>query len=164
MSLKKLSEVRGDRGFKVWDLAVYGAIALIIVSLFITLAFTLDKSPVNGINVYYRNEVVFVYDFDGSAYRVVDAAHVQVTSESDDTLIIRFYGAGVDEFNDIVIDKGAHSVYVREANCSLRKDCVHTNAITDKSGLIICTPHSMKIQPTNYEIDPNDPDVGPPME
>lgn len=164
MSLNKIDEVKRDRGFRVGDLVVYGIIALVIVGLFVTLAFTLDKSPANGINVYYRNDVVFFYYFDSAKYKVVDASHAEITSDGLNTLEIRFYGTDKDEFNDIVIDKDAHSVYVKEANCSLRKDCVHAKAITDKSGIISCFPHGMKIQPLDYEIDPNDPNVGPPIE
>ena len=45
MSLKKVREVKSDRGFKIFDLLVYGIIAALIVALFVTLFAVKDRSP-----------------------------------------------------------------------------------------------------------------------
>lgn len=164
MSEKKLREVREDRGFKLCDLFVYGAIAVLIAALFLAAFLTTDQSPANGITVSYRNQRVFAYDFDAQTYRIDDGAHIAVLSDADGILTLGFYGASKDDYNTVVIDKVARTVQVTQANCSARKDCVHMAAITDRGGVIICTPHRMKIQTTGYEPDPDDPDIGPPME
>lgn len=163
MSLSKLREVREDKGFRIWDLAVYCAIALVTAALFIAFALVPDGSPANGINLYYRYDAVFTYDFDRLSYKIVDGAHIEVLSEDEAVVALRFYGDGEEHYNDILIDKAKKSVRVAEANCSARKDCVHMAAITDNGGVIICTPHYMKIEPINYAADPDDPNVGPPL-
>ena len=41
MSLKKVNQVKKDRFFKIWDILIYGIVAVVIVALF--LAVTLRR-------------------------------------------------------------------------------------------------------------------------
>ena len=34
MSLKKVAQVKNDKGFKIWDLIIYGAVILLAAALF----------------------------------------------------------------------------------------------------------------------------------
>ena len=50
-------------------------------------------------------------------------------------------------FNTIEVDSNSRQVSVTDSNCSNSKDCVHTSAIKDGYGIIICVPHDLKILP-----------------
>ena len=51
MSLKKVRQTKADKGFKIWDLIVYGAIIALAVVLFIVVFTTRDTSPLSGIRI-----------------------------------------------------------------------------------------------------------------
>lgn len=160
MSLNKVNSVKTDKGFKIWDLIIYAVLAVVIVALFIALNFALDKSAVSEFTVYYGDDAVYVYSFETNEGTVIDEKHIQENQETDQGLYLTFYGADSSEYNIIYIDKTEKSVNVTDANCStFKKDCVYTVKITDKSQLITCMPHGMKIQPNGYEIDPDAPIV-----
>lgn len=159
MSLAKINGVKADKGFKIWDLIIYAAIAAVIVALFITFAIVPDKSAASDITVYYKNQAVYTYSFETLTGTIIDGSHIEETEETEEGLTLTFYGADQKQTNVIYIDKNEKSVNVTEANCSTRKDCVHMDKITDKSNVIICSPHNMKIQPNGYEIDPDAPIV-----
>ena len=65
MSLKKVEQVKVDKGFKIWDLLIYGLVAVIVAVLFIVVFVTRDESPLTGVRVFVQGEVVFEYEFDG---------------------------------------------------------------------------------------------------
>lgn len=159
MSLKKINGVKADKGFKIFDLIIYAAIAALIVALFIIFVFVPDKSGASDITVYYKNQPVYTYSFETQTGRIIDGEHISVDGQTAEGLSLTFYGADRNEKNSIYIDKINKSVDVTEANCSTRKDCVHMDKITDKSKVIICSPHNMKIQPQGYEYDPDAPIV-----
>ncbi len=69
MSLKKVSQVKADKGFKIWDLIVYGAIVIIIAVIFIAVFVTKDAGPLKGIRIYSAENLVFEYDFTSGEYK-----------------------------------------------------------------------------------------------
>ena len=158
MSLNKVNGVKADKGFKIWDLIIYAAIAAVIVALFITMAIILDKSSVSEFTIYYGDKAVYTYSFEKNEGNVIDGEHIAVNEDTAEGLSLTFYGADSSEFNNIYIDKTQRSIDVTDANCSaFKKDCVYTAKITDNSQLITCMPHNMKIQPNGYTIDPDAP-------
>ena len=44
MSLKKVEQVKADKGFKIWDLIIYGVIAVTVAVLFIVIFATKDEA------------------------------------------------------------------------------------------------------------------------
>lgn len=69
MSLKKVTEVKADKGFKIRDLAVYGAVILIIAVIFIAVFVTRDTSPLKGVKIYTDEVLVFEYNFTNGEYK-----------------------------------------------------------------------------------------------
>lgn len=153
MSLKKVEQVKADKGFKIWDLIIYGAIAVLVAVLFIVIFATKDESPLTGVRVFVEGQSVFEYEFGGEP--VYSEAVTKENVEEDDkglTVTVNSAGGGV---NVIYIDKTAKTVKVTEANCN-GKQCVYFPAIDDNSKLIYCNPHGLRIEPLlrNYD-DPN---------
>lgn len=150
MSLKKIEQVKTDKGFRIWDLIIYGIVILLVIVLFIAVFTTKDRSPLNGIRIMVVNQTVYEYDFkEGEVSRNND--FVEITEDSDDKLVIKV-NTGGNGYNLVEIDKSG-SVKVIEANCSNRRDCVYSAAIKDNSGIISCPPHGLKILPYNFDID-----------
>lgn len=154
MSLKKVEQVKADRGFKIWDILIYGVIIALVVALFIVVFAVKDTSPVKGVKFKYVNEIIYEYDFEkGEVSR--NERYVELTEESGEKIILKVNLANGD-FNDVEINKSG-SVRIINANCP-KKDCVYGNTffnseITDNSGYIHCLPHNFQILPYGYDID-----------
>ena len=54
MSLKKIEQVKKDKGFKLFDLIIYGVVAVLVAVLFIVVFTTRDASPLTGVRIYLR--------------------------------------------------------------------------------------------------------------
>lgn len=154
MSLKKVEQVKDNKPFKIWDLAIYIAVLVIAAALFITFYFTRDRGELTGISVLYDSVEIFNYDFEADIYEVKDESHIIIISEDGEGLSLRFVvnveNTEVD-YNDIFIDKTAVSVTVTEADCSSHKDCCYMSDITDDSMEIYCTPHKLRITAANFK-------------
>lgn len=146
MSLKKVQQVKKDRGFKPADLIVYGLIAALVAALFIAVFATRDTSPLSGVRVYVGAEVVFEYNFSSGEYSAAEG--VEVTH--GDVIGVRIEVDG--GYNVLEINPSARTAKVTQADCR-GQDCVHTPAITDNSGIIYCSPHGVKIVPFGLKGD-----------
>ncbi len=150
--LKQIDQVKKDKGFKARDLIVYAVIAVIIVAIFCAVFFTSDTSSLKGVGIYVQNELVFVIDFeDSNTYEIYSDA-VIVEEETSESMTLHISAGG--GYNVVKIDLNTPSVAVTEADCR-RKDCTYTAPITDNSGIIYCTPHAMKIIPTDIKVTDN---------
>lgn len=150
MSLKKIEQVKKDRGFKVWDLLVYGLLAAAVVALFLTVFFVRDGKVLGGIRVTFEGAAVFEYSFETDEYSVLKDEFVADITESGVKLTVTVstdYG-----YNKIEIDKAEKSVKVTEADCG-GGDCVVTPPIKDNGGIIYCSPHRLKIEPLDMDKD-----------
>lgn len=147
MSLKKVGQVREGKPFKIWDLIIYGVIVAVIAALFLAFFLTRDKTPLKGVRIYLENRPVFAYSFDKGEYKVLDADAVQIVGEGE-RLELKIVSKG--GFNDVTIDPKERWAQVTQADCSYRKDCVHTPKIKDNGSTIVCQPHSLKILPYDY--------------
>lgn len=153
MSLKKVEQVKADKGFKIWDLIIYAVIIVIVAVLFVVVFVTKNDSPLTGVRVFVEGEAVFEYEFDGSPVysETVKPEHVK-EDDKGLTVTVNCPDGGV---NVIYIDKGARTAKVIEANCS-GKQCVYFPAIDDNNKIIYCNPHGLRIEPLlrDYD-DPN---------
>ncbi len=147
--IKQIDHIKKDKGFRIWDLAVYAVIVVVIAAIFCAVFFTRDTSPLGGVSIYLKNELVFDISFDGSssAYNIYSGA-VSVEEESSSAMTLRVSSGSA--YNVVQIDLSGPSVSVTEANCH-RKDCIYAAPITDNNGIIYCSPHGLKIVPTDYE-------------
>lgn len=146
MSEKTLENVKKDKGFQVFDLILYGVVVLIIAVSFIAIFATKDKSPLKGVCVYLEEKEVFKYDFENDSYEIAEGYNVEV-SDKGSSLQVRI--STEDGYNLIEIEKKG-IVRIKEADCHGR-DCVYSPAISDSSGIIFCSPHRLKIVPSNYD-------------
>jgi hypothetical protein len=150
VSLKKVEQVRSDKGFKIYDLIIYAAVILVIVALFLSFVVFRDTTKIDGISVYLKNELAFTYTFDGDEYNVVKSENIEIISNDSTELNIKILSDD-DGYNLLTINKIEGWADVTEANCSTRKDCVYMDRIEEKSQGIFCTPHGLKILPYDYE-------------
>lgn len=150
MSLKKVREVKADKGFKKWDLIVYGVVILLVAALFIVTLFTRDTRELIGIRVYVYNDVVFEYDFKENKYTLTDSA--EILTEDENSLTVKI--TNKKDYNVVAVDKKG-GARVIEANCHT-KDCVYTAEIVNNGGAIFCLSHGLKVLPYGYDIDNGD--------
>lgn len=151
MSLNKVTEVKADKGFKIRDLAVYGAVILIIAVIFIAVFVTRDTSPLKGVKIYTDEVLVFEYNFTNGEYKNSSLETVTVTP-AENSLKIKITANG--GYNVVEINTKERTVKVTEADCG-KRDCVYTAAITNSSGMIYCSPHKLRILPYDFEADDN---------
>lgn len=150
MSLKKIEQIKTDKGFKLPDLIIYGVIILLVVALFIAVFATKNKNPLTGIRVYLETDVVFEYEF-GSAPVYND----KVKIEEDGKGITVTISDGND-YNVLYIDKDKKTVKMTEANCR-GKQCLYFKEISDNNKFIYCNPHRLKVEPFSRDYD--DPNI-----
>lgn len=154
MSLKKLEQVKADKGFKIFDFIVYGAVVALVVVLFIVIFAVRDTNPIQGVRFKYVNEIIYEYDFEhGEISR--NEKYVEITSETDEKIILRVSFSDGD-YNVVEIRKSG-SVRITDANCP-RGDCIYGNTflnseIKTNSDCIQCLPHNLQILPLDYDID-----------
>lgn len=142
MSLKKIDQVKKDRGFKLFDLIIYGVVAALVAVLFIVVFTTRDNSPLSGVRIYRRAEVVFEYEF-GKPLPEMLRDGVEVKEDSGGITVTLRSGGDV---NVVYIDTVKRTVVMKESNCS-GKDCVYSPKLDDNSGFISCPPHEIRIEP-----------------
>lgn len=155
MSLKKIEQIKQrDRGFKLSDLIIYGAILALTAALFIAVFVKKDGSPLKGIKIFVTNSVVYEYDFEkGEISRNAD--FVEVNEQSAERIELKIT-ADSGKYNVVEINVSGRTVSVTDANCP-KKDCKFTPAIRDNGGFIYCLSHGVKILP--YKFDPDNGNI-----
>ena len=154
MALKKIKQVKADKGFKILDLIIYGGIIALVVVLFIVIFVVRDTTPVQGVRFKYVNEIIYEYDFEeGEISR--NEKYVKITEETSEKIVLTVNLGGSD-YNVVEIIKSG-SVRITDANCR-GKDCVygHTflnSEIKNNNDCIQCLPHNFQILPLDYDID-----------
>ena len=135
MSLKKIEQVKRDRGFKIPDLIVYGAVIVAVIVSFVVIFTTKNSDPLTGIRVYSGAQVVFEYAF----------------GENDAGITVKV-NDGDGGFNVIYIDKTARTAKIVDANCK-GKDCAYFAPIDDNNKIIYCSPHGLRVEPLFRDLD-----------
>lgn len=157
MSLKKVTQVKRDKGFKIWDLIIYGTVVLLAAVLFIVVFATRNTDPLSGVRISVRDgvfseyKVVFEYDFAGEP-KIYNTDNATVETEEKDGVLKVTVKTGDNGFNVIEIDKKARTATVTDANCKSRR-CVYTPTIKDNSRDIHCDTHGLKVEPFIFDFD-----------
>ena len=149
--------VRGGKFFRLADLLVYGAAVLLIGALFLAAAL-IGGGQVEGFRVEVNGETVYTYRF-GAGGEVSSEWAERVTEREEEGLLLVTVQVSEGEWNGIVIDDGAKSAAMRDANCSRRKDCCAMQPVGEGGGVIVCIPHGLRILPLSEE-DFSRPSVG----
>lgn len=147
MSLKKIEQVKKDRGFKLFDIIVYVAVAVLVAALFIALFATSDKSELSGIKISVRAQVVFEYEFGGTPLALSKGVEVK-----EDERGVEVSVAFGEDKNTVYIDKQKRTVKMTGANCN-GKQCLYFAEMRDNADFIYCNPHGLKVEPLKTEID-----------
>lgn len=151
MSLKKIDSVKSDRGFKIFDLIIYGVIVLIVAVMFIVVFTTRNNNPLTGVCIYMNAQAVFEYEFGKEAEVYSDCVSVE---EGDKGLTVTVKDEN-GHFNIIFIDKSAHTAKMTDADCKGR-DCLYYSAIDNNNKFIYCNPHGIRIEPLFRDLDSPD--------
>lgn len=156
MALKKIEQVKKDRGFKLFDIIIYGAVLLTVAVLFIVLFTTRDTDSLTGVRITVRAQVVFEYEFGGSDPDAEEKDYngVTVKAVSDENGITVTVISG-DDKNVVYIDKEKKTAKMTGANCKGRQ-CMYFAEMEDNSDFIYCNPHSLKVEPLNKDLDSPD--------
>ena len=142
MSLKKIEQVKADKGFKIWDLIIYGTIAVLVIILFIVIFTTRDNSTLTGIRITVKAQVVFEYDFNEK--RILNIADTVKVKEDEKGITVTIQTD--DDKNVVYIDKTKNTAKMIEANCRGRQ-CEYFATMDDNSDFIYSSPHGLKVQP-----------------
>lgn len=144
MSKESFDCIKTGKPFRLGDLFIYGGILLIILAVFLAVLLP-KKNNSDGFVVYLEDSVVLTYEYDGDKLSVESAFVDRVTISNDEITV--YLDESKTEFNTFKIDKNGKSVKMTEANCSIKKDCVHSPALSGGTGAIVCMPHQLKIVP-----------------
>lgn len=160
MSRKTVDNVRKDKPFRLLDLAVYGALIVGILALFIAFVFR-PHSGIGKIFIDVGSERIATYDFATDVLTATKGKERRVENMDGDASTVKIFKIYTDEeregYNVVEFDTEKQSVRVTDANCSRHKDCVYSPAVTTADGIIICVPHGLKIY---GEADNMDPSLG----
>ena len=157
--MKRARLVREGGFFSVWDLLVYAAIVLLIAALFVVFVFSdaFAAEDARGVRVEVYGEAVYTYVF-GEGGSVADGWETRVEERTEgQTLLVRI--SLQEGWNEMIIDEGARTVAMHDADCSLRKDCTHMLPLGSGGSVITCIPHALKITPLTGE-DLSQPSIG----
>ena len=152
MSLKKIEQVKKDRGFKLFDIIIYGAVIAIVVVLFIVLFATRDTSSLTGVQIFVKGEIVFEYEFGNDSPLYVSDGVIVEKDGNSITVTIQID----DDKNVVFIDKSKKTAKMIEANCK-GKQGMYFAEMNDNSDFIYCSPHGLKVVPLIQDID--DPNI-----
>ena len=147
MALKKIEQVKKDRGFKLFDIIIYGVVILLIAVLFIVLFTTRDTSSLTGVQITHKGQVVLEYDFDSGIKTISEQLREEMVEDGKGITITI---CSKDDYNTIYINKSKKTVKMKDANCR-GKDCI--SEIKNNSGFISCLPHDLMIKPLKSDFD-----------
>ena len=132
---KSLSEIKKEKFFSKWDLIIYSLIVVLEIGLFCVVAtVNNDKTVLNKIEVYYRENVIYEYDFLKNNGIINEIKYCSVSEKSfgDYTEIKIIVPEGK---NTLIVSDG--KAYMSEADCSAYPECVHNFQPIKKGGEIL---------------------------
>lgn len=141
---KSLSEIKKEKFFSKWDLIIYSLIVVLEIGLFCVVATVdNDETVLNKIEVYYRENVIYEYDFLKNNGIINEIKYCSVSEKrfGDYTEIKITVPEGK---NTLIVSDG--KAYMSEADCSAYPECVHNFQPIKKGGeIIVCLPHKLKV-------------------
>lgn len=147
-------KIKNGKPFRRWDVLIYLLLAVIVATLFLSVYLIKNKKPEStGVEFIYCDQVVFVFNFDGTYDQKVNDITVEIDKRTDNIYQLTFLlENNYDKVIRLKINLKEKSVDVLFSNCSNTKDCVYMPEIKDGVGSIICMPFDFKIRPINGEI------------
>lgn len=135
------------RAFRIADVLVYSAVALLVFLLFLSFVILPNTSDYNGFKIIADGKEIFTLKFKDGTYEQKDfSGQIEVLPQENGELIITvFTNAEKSEYNVLLVSLTEKTVKVTESNCSIKKDCVHSPKIDGAGKMIACMPHGLKI-------------------
>lgn len=163
MSLKKIEQVKSDRGFKLPDLIIYGVIIVLVAVLFVVTFATRNFEKLRGVTIKIYGTAVFACNFDDGTYgALVEDGSVEFTEPEGGVQLVTV--KTTQSYNAVEINYTDRTAKVVEADCR-HGDCIYSNLRpaliikSNKSLPIYCNPHGVIIEPLDYTPDYNSPDI-----
>jgi hypothetical protein len=136
------------------DLFVYPAIFLFVLILFLIVLLP-AKSKTIGFTVSHQDTVILTFTHEKAQPITLNPEYENLVEieKIDQGYKVKIY-TSLDKigYNTIVFDQEKRTAKVTDSNCSERKDCFHTPAISD-NGTIYCSPHKLLIKPIGNVAD-----------
>lgn len=148
-AIDRIIEVKRQPPFRKLDIALYALLLLLIAALFWVFVLAKPTVRLKALEVWYDDRTggsapVFRYDYERDRYEVdpAFADRIHITQDAKG-YVATFTGMGEGEgVNELAILK-AGEAYIRDANCSRRKDCTHFPHILHGDQMIVCVPHRL---------------------
>ena len=141
--------IKNSKPFQLPDLLIYLLAAVMIFSLFLCCN-TCNAGAVETMSVSRGGETLFSYDFSAGSYRIYSD---EVSVREENGVLLVTIATGEEGFNVVEIDRTERAFFVKDANCSARKDCVHSPAVKKAGQSAVCAPHSLVFKADGGEID-----------
>ncbi len=139
----RAERVRKGKFFVKKDLIIYAAAVVCIAALFIAVFAGRKTEPLDKIEIYYKENLIYVYDISEKNGIITEtgAEYVEETPKEGGLSVVVNTPDG---FNKIEFEDGG--AFVSEADCSVKADCVNASGKIKSGGdAIFCVPHSLKI-------------------
>ena len=155
--MKYARRVREGRPFRAADLILYGVMFLLVAALFLFVTFR-PQEEAEGFCVEVNGARAYSYVF-GEGGEAASGWEQRIIEQMEGELLIVTVQTAEGAWNQLAVDEGEKTVRMRDANCSLRKDCTAMQPIGTGGGVIVCVPHALRVIPLAGE-DLTHPSVG----
>lgn len=147
--MKNREMIKRDKicAFRIADVLVYSAVALLVFLLFLCFVILPNESSYDGFKITLNGEEIFLLKYKDGSYKQRDFdGEIDISeSENEELTITVFCDAEKTEYNVLLVSLKDKTVKVTESNCSIKKDCVHSPSVNGTNTVIACMPHGLKI-------------------
>ena len=153
MSLKETDQVRKNKFFTRWDIAVYLVLlAAVVISFVVLFLSASDRVQIDRLDIRCRGERVAVYDFAGDTLEIAEGREEMFRTEEDGGTLLIYIFPEEGAFNLLAVDRQARTADMRDADCSAGKDCTYMH-VRAAGQTIVCVPHGLVIEGVRAEED-----------
>lgn len=148
-----VERVKKSKPFYLKDIAVYSAVAIIVLILF--MAFVIiprinaSTNGTAGFSVEVDGKTVVTHDYTSHDF-VIDKDFLDLVEIEDCTegyLVTIYLSQEKDGFNQLLVNKTEKTVKMLDSDCR-SKQCTYLHEVSD-NGIIYCAPRKLKITPTS---------------
>lgn len=146
-----IDRVKKSKPFYLKDVAVYSAVALIVLILFLTCVIIPKLNNTQGTAIGFIVEhdgesiISHRYDSDDFAVHSTFTDLVLIEEHSSGYLLTIYLSSERTEFNQLLVNQKEKTVKMVDSNCR-SKQCTYLHEVSD-NGIIYCAPRQLKIMP-----------------
>ncbi len=146
--MSRIEEIKKRKPFAIWDLLIYGILIAVILLLFGIFVFGGSGKAADGIQITNLDgKLIYSYEYGKPKGKIALEwqDRVEEKQEEGTLLVTVYFDAEKKDYNVLAIDLEKKTAKMRDANCSFRKDCTNTKAVTSERDIIVCLPHKLKV-------------------